>query len=393
MRLHIKNGRWSTRRAAATAPGDCSSRTARSSQRLKTARADRSTPRAWWWRRASSTSSARLREPGYEYKATLESEMDAAVAGGVTSLACPPDTDPPLDEPGLVDMLRRRALALERARVYPIGALTMKLAGQAHSPKWPSSPRPAASRSRRRTCRSPTRRCCGARCSTPRPSAFPVWLRAEDALARARAASRTTAKLPRASGFAGIPGFAETVALSTILELVRATGARVHVCRLSSRRRAWSSCARAQGRAPAGELRRGHPPRAPVRHGPGLLRLQLPPRAAAAQPARPRRARARARRRHDRLRCAPTTRRSTRTASSCRSPRPSRAPRASSCCCRSRSSGARRASCPWPQTLARISSRAGAHPRRGIGTARARRACRPRPLRPGCAAARRRPRR
>ena len=73
---------------------------------------------------------ARLREPGYEYKATLESEMDAAVAGGVTSLACPPDTDPPLDEPGLVDMLRRRAKALARARVYPIGALTVKLAGK-----------------------------------------------------------------------------------------------------------------------------------------------------------------------------------------------------------------------------------------------------------------------
>ena len=53
--------------------------------------------------------SARLREPGFEYKATLESEMDAAVAGGVTTLACPPDTDPPLDEPGLVEMLTRRA--------------------------------------------------------------------------------------------------------------------------------------------------------------------------------------------------------------------------------------------------------------------------------------------
>src|SRR5438128_1030239 len=74
--------------------------------------------------------SARLREPGFEYKATLESEMSAAVAGGVTSLACPPDTDPPLDEPGLVDMLRRRAKALERARVYPIGALTVKLEGE-----------------------------------------------------------------------------------------------------------------------------------------------------------------------------------------------------------------------------------------------------------------------
>src|SRR5512138_641673 len=70
---------------------------------------------------------ARLREPGFEYKATLESEMQAAIAGGVTSLACPPDTDPPLDEPGLVDMLRRRARALEHARVYPIGALTVKL--------------------------------------------------------------------------------------------------------------------------------------------------------------------------------------------------------------------------------------------------------------------------
>src|SRR5512142_2183282 len=57
--------------------------------------------------------SARLREPGFEYKATLESEMLAAAAGGVTSLACPPDTDPPLDEPGLVEMLKFRAQSLK----------------------------------------------------------------------------------------------------------------------------------------------------------------------------------------------------------------------------------------------------------------------------------------
>ena len=49
--------------------------------------------------------SARLREPGYEYRATLESEMEAAMAGGVTSLVCPPDNDPVLDEPGLIEML------------------------------------------------------------------------------------------------------------------------------------------------------------------------------------------------------------------------------------------------------------------------------------------------
>src|SRR5437763_10505230 len=73
--------------------------------------------------------SVRLREPGFEYKATLESEMAAAVAGGVTSLACAPDTDPPLDEPGLVQMLKHRARSLDQAHVYPIGALTVGLLG------------------------------------------------------------------------------------------------------------------------------------------------------------------------------------------------------------------------------------------------------------------------
>ena len=74
--------------------------------------------------------SARLREPGYEYKATLESELDAAVAGGVTSLLCPPDTDPVLDEPGLVEMLVHRARLLNQSHVYPLGALTVGLKGK-----------------------------------------------------------------------------------------------------------------------------------------------------------------------------------------------------------------------------------------------------------------------
>ena len=75
--------------------------------------------------------SARLREPGYEHKATLSSEMQAAVSGGVTTLVCPPDTDPVLDEPGLVEMLKYRAAALNQAHVCPLGALTTGLKGQA----------------------------------------------------------------------------------------------------------------------------------------------------------------------------------------------------------------------------------------------------------------------
>jgi dihydroorotase len=72
---------------------------------------------------------ARLREPGHEHEGMLESELAAAAAGGVTSLVCPPDTDPVLDEPGLVEMLKFRARKLSRCRVFPLGALTRRLEG------------------------------------------------------------------------------------------------------------------------------------------------------------------------------------------------------------------------------------------------------------------------
>ncbi|MFZ1363934.1 MAG: dihydroorotase, partial [Brachymonas denitrificans] len=72
----------------------------------------------------------RLREPGQEHARMLESEMHAAVAGGVTSLVCPPDTEPVLDESGLVEMLRFRAARLRQARVFPLGALTRQLKGE-----------------------------------------------------------------------------------------------------------------------------------------------------------------------------------------------------------------------------------------------------------------------
>src|ERR1043165_7363725 len=72
---------------------------------------------------------ARLREPGHEHEGMLESELAAAAAGGVTSLVCPPDTDPGLDEPGLVEMLKFRARKLSRCRLFPLGALTRKLEG------------------------------------------------------------------------------------------------------------------------------------------------------------------------------------------------------------------------------------------------------------------------
>jgi dihydroorotase len=175
---------------------------------------------------------ARLREPGYEHKATLESEMDAAVAGGVTSLACPPDTDPPLDEPGLVDMLRRRAKALSRARVYPVGALTVKLEGKRLTEMAELAEAGCVAFSQANTPVADTQVLWRA-LQYAATFNLPAWLRAEDAwLAKGGVAH--DGDVATRLGLPGIPAFAETIALAQLFELVRATGARVHICRISS---------------------------------------------------------------------------------------------------------------------------------------------------------------
>jgi dihydroorotase len=175
---------------------------------------------------------ARLREPGHGYKANLESEMDAAVAGGVTSLACPPDTAPPLDEPGLVDMLRRRAKALSRARVYPVGALTVKLAGERLTEMSVLAHAGCVAFSQANVPITDTQVLWRA-LQYAATFGFPVWLRAEDKwLSREGVAH--DGEVATRMGLAGIPAFTETIALATLLQLVRSTGARLHVCRLST---------------------------------------------------------------------------------------------------------------------------------------------------------------
>lgn len=175
---------------------------------------------------------ARLREPGEEYKATLESEMEAAVAGGVTSLACPPDTDPPLDEPGLIDMLRRRARAFARARLYPIGALTVKLQGETLTEMAELAESGCVAFSQANVPLQDTQMLWRA-LQYAVSFGFPVWLRpAEPWLSRGGVAH--DGEVATRLGLPGIPPFAETIAIGTILEIVRATGARVHLCRLST---------------------------------------------------------------------------------------------------------------------------------------------------------------
>ncbi len=173
----------------------------------------------------------RLREPGHEHEGMLESEMAAAVAGGVTSLACPPDTDPVLDEPGLVEMLKFRAEKLHQARVFPIGALTRGLQGEVLTEmvELTESGCVAFGQADVPLVNTQVLQRAMQYAST---FGYTVWLRPNDHyLGQGVAASGA---LATRMGLSGVPVAAETIALHTLFELMRATGARVHLCRLSS---------------------------------------------------------------------------------------------------------------------------------------------------------------
>ncbi|GJH20516.1 dihydroorotase [Caballeronia novacaledonica] len=176
--------------------------------------------------------SARLREPGFEHKATLESEMAAAMAGGVTSLVCPPDTDPTLDEPGLVEMLKFRAQKLHLAHVYPLGALTVGLKGEAITEMVQLTEAGCIGFSQADNPIVDTRTLQRA-LQYATTYGYTVWLRPQDAYMSKGGVAASGAVASRL-GLSGVPVAAETIALHTIFELMRVTGARVHLSHLSS---------------------------------------------------------------------------------------------------------------------------------------------------------------
>jgi dihydroorotase len=174
---------------------------------------------------------ARLREPGYEHEGMLESELAAAVAGGVTSLVCPPDTDPVLDEPGLVEMLKYRAEKLHLSRVLPLGALTKGLLGQSLTEMQELTESGCVGFGQAETPLANTQVMQRA-LQYAATFGYTVWLRPQELhLGKGVAASGS---LATRLGLSGVPVAAETIALHTIFELMRSTGARVHLCRMSS---------------------------------------------------------------------------------------------------------------------------------------------------------------
>jgi dihydroorotase len=161
----------------------------------------------------------------------LASELAAAVAGGVTSVVCPPDTEPVLDVSGLVEMLHYHAERLQLARVFPLGALTRKLEGEVLTEMATLTAAGCVAFSQAEVPLENTQVLQRA-LQYASTFGYSVWLRPQELhLGKGVAAS---GPLATRLGLSGVPVAAETIALHTIFELVRATQARVHLCRISS---------------------------------------------------------------------------------------------------------------------------------------------------------------
>jgi dihydroorotase len=176
--------------------------------------------------------SAKLREPGSEYKATLNTELLAAAAGGVTSLACPPDTSPVLDEPGLVEMLKHRAKQLNLAHVYPLGALTKQLEGKLLTEMHALSEAGCVGFSQADRAITDTQVLWRA-FEYAATFGYTIFLRAED-FYLAKDGVAHDGEVASRLGLKGIPAAAEALAIASILRIAHETKTRIHLCRLST---------------------------------------------------------------------------------------------------------------------------------------------------------------
>lgn len=189
---------------------------------------------------------ARLREPGHEHKGTIESETLAAVAGGITTISCPPDTDPIIDSPAVAQMIQTRAWQTGRAFIHPLGALTRGLKGlqladmaaldEAGCVGFTNALHPIQDT---QVLRHALEYAAG--------FGLTVFLHAEDPWLRGKGVvheGETSSRL----GLPGIPEAAETAAIARDLVLIEQTGVRAHFCQISSLRGAsMIAAAQAQG--------------------------------------------------------------------------------------------------------------------------------------------------
>lgn len=175
---------------------------------------------------------ARLREPGLENKATIRSETIAATRAGITTLCCPPDTDPVIDEPAVVELIHQKAANSAHSRVLTLGALTSGLKGEHLSEMHALQQAGCVGLS---NCRYPVENSLILKRAFAYAATFDLrvfiepdehWLSIGGCAHEGKIATRL--------GLKGIPVSAETIAITRALELVAETGVSAHFGRLSS---------------------------------------------------------------------------------------------------------------------------------------------------------------
>jgi len=172
-------------------------------------------------------------EPGAEHRETIASLSAAAAAGGVTSVVVRPDTNPPVDEPAMVDFILRRARDDAKIRIFPSAALTKGLYGreiaeigllaEAGAIAFSDGPRSIADAQTMRRAMTYARDFD----ALVAPVCEDGALRGDGVMAEGLRASWL--------GLPGVPREAETIALDRDLRLVALTGARYHAQMISNR--------------------------------------------------------------------------------------------------------------------------------------------------------------
>jgi len=176
--------------------------------------------------------SAHLREPGQEHKATIASETAAAAAAGITTLVCPPDTDPVIDTPAVANLVQRRAQAAAKARVLTLGALTQGLDSSQLSEMGALKEAGCVgmSNARRPIANTVVMRRAMEYAATHDLTVFlhaeDPWLSNHGCVHEGQVGTRL--------GLAGIPEATETVTVARDLALIQQTRVRAHFCRLST---------------------------------------------------------------------------------------------------------------------------------------------------------------
>lgn len=177
---------------------------------------------------------ARLREPGLEFKANITSETIAAAASGITTLCVPPDTDPVIDEPAVVELIHRQAENAGHSNVITLGALTAGLRGEHLSEMASLKTAGCVGLS---NAKQPVQNLLIQRRAFEYAAThdITVFIEAND-ISLANNGCAHEGPIATRLGLPAIPVSAETTAIAQQLELIEESGVSAHFCRLSTAR-------------------------------------------------------------------------------------------------------------------------------------------------------------